>query len=109
MNNALVHALHDPRTVDCDSDWRGRVFECAIGAALCRQRAPVYYWRDGRYEVDYVIESTEGLLAVEVKSGRKRHTAGLAVFCERYPEAIPFVIDRQKGKSLLRGKTVTSI
>ena len=106
MNNALVHALRDPSAVEGDSDWRGRVFECAVGAALCRTGDPVYYWRDGRHEVDFVVDSPKGLAAVEVKSGRERRTIGLAVFCERYPEAIPIVIDRSKGEALLRGESL---
>ena len=106
LNSALIHAMHDPSSIDQDADWYGRVFEAAIGAALCRTEDHVYYWRDGRHEVDYVIDGEAGLFAVEVKSGRRNRASGLGAFCRRHPNAIPLVVDRAKGAKLLRGESV---
>jgi len=36
LNTALVHAFRHPREVINDPEWRGRVFEAAVGAALAR-------------------------------------------------------------------------
>jgi predicted AAA+ superfamily ATPase len=109
MNTALVHAFHDPADCDLPGDWRGRVLEAAVGAALCRRERSVYYWRDGRDEVDYVVATGSRLYAVEVKSGRPRGTGGLAAFLTRFPRAIPVIVDRPKAERLLRGAPLQDI
>ena len=42
------------------------------------------YWRDGDYEVDFVLKKGEQLVAVEVKSNRETHTASMPRFRERF-------------------------
>jgi hypothetical protein len=108
-NTALVHAFRDPRDCDRDPDWRGRVFEAAVGAALCRGEHAVYYWRDGRHEVDYVIDVGGRPYAVEVKSGRARRTSGLAAFLARHPDAVPVVIDSENAARVLRGEPLDQL
>jgi hypothetical protein len=109
MNTAMVHAFHDPADCDRPGDWRGRVLEGAVGAALCRRERSVHYWRDGRHEVDYVVDTGDRLYAVEVKSGRFRSTNGLAAFLARHPNAVPVIVDAPKASRLLRGETLESI
>jgi predicted AAA+ superfamily ATPase len=109
MNTALAHAFHDPADCDRPCDWRGRVLEAAVGAALCKRERSVYYWREGQYEVDYVVNTGARLYAVEVKSGRARGSGGLAAFLERYPRAVPAIVDAPKARRLLRGESLESI
>ena len=41
----------------------------------------LFYWRDGRNEVDYVVSSKRKLTSIEVKSGRAgQHHSGTAAF-----------------------------
>jgi predicted AAA+ superfamily ATPase len=101
LNNALIHAFRKPSEVDSNQEWRGRVFECAVGAALAHLDGHLYYWRDGRHEVDFVMEKGKRVFAVEVKSGRMRGRRGLERFMQLYPSAIPVVIDWDKGEELL--------
>jgi len=54
LNTALCHAFKSPQSFDYDREWRGRIFETAIGAALTRTKGKLYYWREGKYEVDFV-------------------------------------------------------
>lgn len=56
------------------------------------------YWREGGAEVDYVVKSHRGLLAIEVKSGRVKRMGGLERFCQRYQEAQPVVLDLEKAR-----------
>ena len=69
-------------------EW-GRVVETAVGAHLVNSAPPgttVSWWRDRDREVDFVIETPRGLLAMEVGSGRrKRSLPGLAAFSRAYP------------------------
>jgi predicted AAA+ superfamily ATPase len=45
----------------------------------------VYYWRQGNYEVDFIILKGEKIMAVEVKSGKNRMSLpGLNLFQKSY-------------------------
>lgn len=79
-----------------DPDVRGHLVESAVGAYLLtrskRDRFDLYWWREGAYEVDFVCAKGDRLLAIEVKSGRVRSTAGLLEFARRYPGASLLVV-----------------
>ncbi len=92
-NNALVNAL-STRGLDAaraDAAWWGRLVENAVGAWLCNSLITVEYsltyWREGDYEVDFVVARGRDIWAVEVKSGRSGKAPGLSRFRNRYPEA----------------------
>jgi predicted AAA+ superfamily ATPase len=76
-----------------DSEYWGRLVETSVGAHLLAQAqiAPqrVMYWRERDLEVDYVVEDSRGLTAIEVKSGRERDgdRRGLDAFVIRNPSA----------------------
>lgn len=89
---ALIGALQelDPAQVRADREMRGHLVESAIGAHLVTAAAAgecrVHYWREGNREVDFVVERGRDLLAIEVKSGRRRGAlSGLAAFTATYP------------------------
>ncbi len=109
LNTALVNAQGNPLELDINPDRFGRIFECAVGAELCRQFEEVYYWRDSNDEVDYVVKSEGKIIAIEVKSGRIRRTGGLAKFMQRYPLATPVIIDLEKGTRLLEGESLYEV
>lgn len=110
LNNGLVHAFRNPADVNSEPDWRGRVFEAAVGAALSTiSGGTLYYWRDGKYEVDYVLCLDRRVYAVEVKSGRRRNMNGLAIFLKRYPDSIPVIIDTDNIETLLRATDVGAL
>lgn len=109
MNTALIHAAHNPADIASSPEWFGRVFEAAVGAELCRQADAIYYWRDGKDEVDFVVRLQNQTYAIEIKSGRVRRTSGLAKFIQRYPESRPIIINREKGTRLLKGVPLLEI
>ena len=74
------------------AEERGRVFEAVVGAQLVRTEFPLYYWREGKYEVDYVLKVGRAIYAIEVKSGRKNRAKGIAEFKDKYPTAQIVVI-----------------
>ncbi|HOX32926.1 MAG TPA: ATP-binding protein [Spirochaetales bacterium] len=76
MNNALMVAqlgrpFEESRR---DEEYWGRLVESAVGAHLVNEAAigncNLYYWRDGNYDVDFVVEIGGSLLPIEVRSGR---------------------------------------
>ena len=65
----------------------GRVFEALVGAQLHRTGEELFYWREGKIEVDFVLKQGRNIWAIEVKSGRKRSGDGLKKFKEHFPSA----------------------
>lgn len=100
-NNALVNALSTRSFSESISDtvWWGRLVENAVGAFLCNSLTSVEftitYWREGDYEVDFVVSRGRDVWAIEVKSGRSGKTAGLTRFRSRYPEAKTLLVGGQ--------------
>jgi len=109
LNTALCHGFRSPLAIDDDPDWRGRIFEAAVGAALCRTKGKLFYWRQGKFEVDFVLELEGKIYAIEVKSGRKRSFRGLEKFLMKYPGSIPFLIDLEAGKGLLSAESIDMV
>ena len=94
LNTALLAALsvHDLAAALLNRDDWGRVVESAIGAHLLNssvgQGIEVSYWREGNLEVDFILQRGEQLVAIEVKSNRRRDALpGLAAFTKLYPRA----------------------
>jgi hypothetical protein len=55
--------------------------------------AQLFYWRDRSQEVDFVVQTPDQLIAIEVKSGSiTRSPTGLSAFCKAYPQATPVVV-----------------
>ena len=80
LNTALMTAqlglsLDEART---DRAFWGRLVESAVGAHLANAQSAgkckVFYWREGNYEVDFVVQAGKVITAIEVKSGRARGT-----------------------------------
>ena len=72
-----------------DREYWGRLVESAVGAHLVNASVSggyeVFYWRDRNREVDFVIRAGKRLIAIEVKSGRTRHTLpGMTAFADAF-------------------------
>jgi uncharacterized protein len=63
---------------------RGRRFELVVGLHLIQKYKHVDYWREGDKEVDFVIRKGKEIIAIEVKSGRKRDGKGLSAFEQKF-------------------------
>ncbi len=91
LNTALLTA-QSPVAFDevhSDREFRGRLVESAVGAHLANAAAAgqceVFYWRERNQEVDFVVRAGRRLVAIEVKSGRRRDTRpGLAAFAAAF-------------------------
>ena len=98
-NNALINALSPRTSQDAreDSTWWGRVVENAVGAHIlndtCSNPAiTLTYWHKGNYEVDFVLQRGEEIVALEIKSGRPAKSMGMALFRKAYPSARTMII-----------------
>jgi predicted AAA+ superfamily ATPase len=70
-----------------NSELRGRLFELTVGLDLLRLPGTLHYWRADHNEVDFVYTEGSRLVAIEVKSGRRRSPHGLAAFKKAFPKA----------------------
>jgi predicted AAA+ superfamily ATPase len=72
-----------------DRNFWGRLTETAMGAHLINEslssNIEIFYWREGQYEVDFVLRKGKTLIALEVKSGRRRETLpGMEMFKKKF-------------------------
>jgi hypothetical protein len=106
---ALVHALQSPSEILRNPTWRGRVLEATVGAHLARlPNSKLYYWRDGRDEVDFVIKSGSQVLGIEVKSGGQITGHGVAAFRAQFKEARCVTLTEPIALQLLERDASTS-
>lgn len=89
-NNALITSQSNDtyeKTIINPELW-GRLVESSVGAHLVNysisERYNLYYWRDGNYEVDFILEKGDEVIGLEVKSGMRAENAGMGVFAERF-------------------------
>lgn len=98
---ALIGAFVDPEMVNLDQEWRGRIFESVVGAALLQSQASLYSWRENNQEIDFVLKTEKDLFAVEVKSGRRVKAQGMDGFLRKFPKAKQIVITPSNCLALL--------
>ncbi|MCF6333628.1 MAG: DUF4143 domain-containing protein [Draconibacterium sp.] len=71
-----------------NSEIWGRHVETAIGVHLLTttktENLKLSYWRDGNYEVDYILEYKNKVIALEVKSGKAKYTSGMNRFKSQF-------------------------
>ncbi|MBW2154745.1 MAG: ATP-binding protein [Deltaproteobacteria bacterium] len=78
LNTALMSALSGLTFEEAKikPDFWGRIVESSVGATLANgirgQRLGLFYWSSRNREVDYVLTKGETIVAIEVKSGRKK-------------------------------------
>lgn len=89
-NNALITSQSNEtyeKAIINPKLW-GRLVESSVGAHLINysisERFNLYYWRDGNYEVDFILEKGDEVIGLEVKSGMRAENAGMSVFAERF-------------------------
>ena len=98
LNTALmaVASGYTFEEAKADRTFWGRLVESAVGAHLFNTGTPehrLYYWRENRSEVDFVLTRGRSLAAFEVKGGaRKSTTSGLGRFAERFDVRTTMVV-----------------
>ncbi len=90
-NTAIMSGISNEtfETLQADHKAWGRWVESAVGAHLLNQsfkdkKISIYYWREGKDEVDFVVEYKKRIIALEVKTSKVRGLAGLNAFAKNY-------------------------
>lgn len=72
-----------------DATELGLLLENLVAATLhsyaTHSGVRLFYWRDGKHEVDFVLDDPNGPLALEIGSSPQHSRAGLQALAERYP------------------------
>lgn len=97
----LCPALID-RLIYHDKTEMGRIFENVVASRLLQVYPHLYYWRDGDYEVDLVVEVEKHVVAIEVKSGKRKSSKSLPEFLKKYPRAKTIFISQDNFQSFDR-------
>lgn len=97
-NNALITAQSDYsyEKAIIDPELWGRLVESSVGTHLLNhsvsERYNLNYWREGKHEVDFVLEKGDKVIGLEVKSGKRGENKGMGVFVEKFhPEKVLLV------------------
>lgn len=78
LNTALITTQSQSTftTAQQDREIWGRLLESAIGAYLINEsigtEIKIFYWREAHKEVDFIVEYGKKILAIEVKSNRRK-------------------------------------
>lgn len=101
LDNSLISAMSGKGFAQAKRDkilW-GRMVENAVGAKLYavlqEKGASLYYWRHRQYEIDYVTEIGDRIIAIEVKSSIQKEKDiedSFNIFMSRYKKAEPIII-----------------
>lgn len=91
LNTALITAQSQfsLEEVKHEKDFWGRMVESCIGATLMNgikgENIELFYWSSRNREVDFVLSRGETLVAMEVKSGRRKVTLpGMEMFSKEF-------------------------
>ena len=91
LNTALMTAQSQLSLGEAkqDTDFWGRLVESAIGAALINglrgENIELFYWSSRNREVDFVLSRRKSVVALEVKSGRRKVTLpGIEAFSKEF-------------------------
>ena len=97
-NSGLLSATSSLSFKDAylDPQQWGRWVETAVGAYLInhadRLEYKLYFWRHDGNEVDFILQSSKKLVAIEVKSGRRQNNQGLPIFSEQFHPDVELVV-----------------
>lgn len=89
-NNALLSAQKKEHLTEIlikPEEW-GRIIESAVGSHLINQSIrssfSLYYWRDRKDEVDFILEKQGKIVAIEVKSNYAKTKKGMEAFRNKF-------------------------
>lgn len=90
-NTALISAQSSQSFIEArdDNEYWGHLIESAVGSHLLNSirgtSINLFYLREGHKEVDFILEQGTKLIAIEVKSGKKKaNLSGLNAFNNLY-------------------------
>ena len=82
--------------LDTDFYYKGIITENYAASQFVSGGIPLFYWRnENSQEIDFLLDTPEGIIPVEVKSGKNKASVSLSSFSNTHKS--PFVIKIRKG------------
>ncbi|MBQ7677874.1 MAG: DUF4143 domain-containing protein, partial [Lachnospiraceae bacterium] len=70
---------------DIFTEFKGAFTENYVLQSLIpSSEAPIHYWKDSRYEVDFILQKDNDIIPVETKSGKSVKTPGMKHYGQYY-------------------------
>jgi predicted AAA+ superfamily ATPase len=87
---SLLETRHSEIMLDGDYQYKGILTEGYVAGQLASTGVPLHYWRsENTAEVDFLIDTPQGIAPVEVKSGENKKSASMGVYRARFsPERV---------------------
>jgi predicted AAA+ superfamily ATPase len=81
----IAEVRFDAIMLDRDFAYKGVLTENYIAGQFVAQGIPLYYWHSGnKSEIDFLIDSQQGVLPIEAKSGTNVRARSLEVYIEKF-------------------------
>jgi len=72
-------------TIEQDNSFLGALAENYVAQQFMANRVPLFYWKnDNTAEVDFVLQTNEGIIPVEVKKGKRNKAISMNLFSQKY-------------------------
>lgn len=81
------------------SEFMGLCFESLVGAELIKSKLELHYWREGDYEVDFVVKYKSHVVGIEVKTKKNKSSKSIAEFKKAFPLAQVIYINYENFSS----------
>jgi len=71
--------------IELESSFIGAITENYVAVALHSKGYPLYYWQSGNTaEIDFIMQTEDGIVPIEVKAGLHTKSRSLSVFRDKY-------------------------
>ncbi len=85
LNKLLIIKMEDILT-NKNFIYKGIIAENFVANQLVANNIPLYYWKngDGTAEVDFLIDTKDGIIPIEVKASNNTQSKSLKVYMDKY-------------------------
>ena len=71
--------------IEADNTFLGAMTENYVAQVFTTKGYDLMYWQsDGKAEVDFVLQTDDAVIPVEVKKGKRNRAKSLGIFVEKY-------------------------
>ncbi len=89
------------------TEFRGALTEnYIVQSLLCQGLGDLGYWKDGKYEVDVLIQRGNDIIPVEIKSGEEKKKEGMTAYNRKYPDYTKLIVRFSLRNLKLDGKVL---
>jgi predicted AAA+ superfamily ATPase len=82
--------------LDTEFFYKGMIIENYVACQLAAIGIPLYYWESANTaEVDFLIDTRDGIIPLEVKAGKNKVSASMEVYRKKFAPA--YILKARSG------------